>query len=478
MAETLQTEVVVIGAGPGGYAAAFRAADLGKKVVLVDKDESLGGVCLNRGCIPSKALLHLSKLIGEAKEAKNKGVNFGKPEINIAEIRKWKNAIISNLSSGISQLSKARKVKIVTGEARFQTTNEIEIKNRKLDLCISFEKAIIATGSVSENIPTLPKDSDRIMGSKQALNLSSIPKKLLVVGGGYIGLEMGSVYCALGSKVTIVEMLPQLLTGVDQDLVKPLQKKLSRQLENIYLNSTLVFGEETKKGFYVKLKTPNGEVLDIYEKILVCVGRRPNTDKLGLESIDIEGDEKGFLPADEFQRTSISNIYAIGDVAGNPMLAHKAAYEGIIAAEHIAGLPSQFDARTIPAVVFTDPEIAWTGLTETEAKEKLISYEKGEFPWAASGKAITLGFQEGKTKILFNQNTKQVLGAGIVGPGAGDLISEIALAIEMGADAEDLGQTIHPHPTLSETITNSAETFLGTATDIFIPKRKQTKDAR
>ena len=296
-------------------------------MVLVDKDESLGGVCLNRGCIPSKALLHLSKLIGEAKEAKNKGVNFGKPEINIAEIRKWKNAIISNLSSGISQLSKARKVKIVTGEARFQSTNEIEIKNRKLDLCISFEKAIIATGSVSENIPTLPKDSDRIMGSKQALNLSSIPKKLLVVGGGYIGLEMGSVYCALGSKVTIVEMLPQLLTGVDQDLVKPLQKKLSRQLENIYLNSTLVFGEETKKGFYVKLKTPNGEVLDIYEKILVCVGRRPNTDKLGLESIDIEGDEKGFLPADEFQRTSISNIYAIGDVAGNPMLAHKAAYE-------------------------------------------------------------------------------------------------------------------------------------------------------
>ena len=297
-----------------------------------------------------------------------------------------------------------------------------------------------------------------------------------MVGGGYIGLEMGMVYSTLGSKVTIVETLPQILTGVDQDLVKPLQRKLSLQLENIFLNSVLVSGEETDEGIRAILKTPNGEFSETYDTVLVSVGRKPNTDSLGLENTGIEPDKKGFLPVDEFQCVSKPNIYAIGDVAGNPMLAHKAAYEGIIAAEHIAGLPSQFDARAIPAVVFTNPEIAWVGLTETEAKEKSISYEKGEFPWAASGKAITLGFREGKTKILFNPKTKQVLGAGIVGPGAGDLISEAVLAIEMGADAEDPGHTIHPHPTLSETITNSAEAFLGTATDIYAPKRKQKED--
>ena len=476
MTEKIQTEVVVIGAGPGGYAAAFRAADLGQRVVLIDKEESLGGVCLNRGCIPSKALLHLTKLIDDSKEAKKKGIVFDAPKINIEEIRSWKNSIISNLSSGISRLAKARKVKTIIGTAKFQSINKLEVKNAESDTYISFEKAIIATGSVSATIPILPEDSDRIMGSKQALELNSFPEKLLVIGGGYIGLEMGMVYSALGSKVTVVETLPQLLTGVDQDLVKPLQRKLSLQLENIFLNSVLVSGEETDEGIRAILKTPNGEFSETYDTVLVSVGRKPNTDSLGLENIGIEPDKKGFLPVDEFQCVSKPNIYAIGDVAGNPMLAHKAAYEGIIAAEHIAGLPSQFDARAIPAVVFTNPEIAWAGLTETEAKEKSISYEKGEFPWAASGKAITLGFSEGKTKILFNPQTKQVLGAGIVGPGAGDLISEAVLAIEMGADAEDLGHTIHPHPTLSETITNSAEAFLGTATDIYAPKRKQKED--
>lgn len=471
MTKKTQTEVVVIGAGPGGYAAAFRAADLGKKVVLVDKDKSLGGVCLNRGCIPSKAFLHLTKLIIDSKEAKNKGVVFEKPKINIEEIQRWKNSIISKLSSGISRLARARKVTILSGRAKLKSINEIEINNGESNANILFKKAIIATGSTSITIPTLPKDSNRIMGSREALALHKVPKNLLVVGGGYIGLEIGSVYSALGARVTVVERLPHLLAGVDQDLVKPLQGRLERQLEKIYLNSTLISGKETQEGINVKLKTPNGEINETYDKVLVSVGRKPTTENLGLESAGIEVGKKGFLSVDRFQRTSKQNIYAIGDVAGNPMLAHKAAYDGVVAAEHIAGLSSQFDARVIPAVVFTNPEIAWAGLTETKAKEKSVLYEKGEFPWAASGKAIIGGLQEGKTKILFNPKTRQILGAGIVGEGAGDLISEIALAIEMGADAEDLGQTIHPHPTLSETITNSAEAFLGTAIDIFVPKK-------
>ena len=471
MAKTIKTEVAVIGAGPGGYAAAFRAADLGKKVVLIDKETSLGGVCLNRGCIPSKAFLHLTKLIIDSKEAKKKGVVFEKPTINLEEVRRWKNSIISKLSSGISSLAKARKVKILSGRAILKSVNELEINQRETTVNLFFEKVIIATGSTSIAIPALSEGSNRIMGSKQALDLHSIPKSLLVVGGGYIGLEMGSVYSALGARVTVVERLPYILAGVDQDLVKPLQGSLSRQFEKIYLNSTLESGKETKKGVHVNLKTPNGEVNETYDKVLVSVGRKPNTENLGLENAGIETDKKGFLPVDKFQRTAIQNIYAIGDIAGNPMLAHKAAYEGTIAAEHLAGLSSQFDARAIPAVVFTNPEIAWVGLTEAEAKEKSVAYEKGEFPWAASGRAIIGGFQEGKTKLLFNPETKQVLGAGIVGQGAGDLISEVALAIEMGADAEDLGQTIHPHPTLSETITNASEVFLGTAIDIFIPKK-------
>ena len=472
MAERTRTDVVVIGAGPGGYAAAFRAADLGKRVVLIDKDKSLGGVCLNRGCIPSKALLYLSKLIEDAKEAKKKGVYFADPEINIEEIRRWKNSIISNLSSGISQLAKTRKVKTLTGQARFMSEKELEIKTEDGTSLVSFKNAIIATGSVSENISFLPYNSHRIMGSKQALELVSIPESLLVVGGGYIGLEMGSVYSALGSKVSIVEMLPDLLTGVDRDLVKPLQRKLSRQLEHIYLEAKLITAKETSTGIQVKIKTKEGEISENYGAVLFSVGRKPNTNGLKLKNAGIEKKESGFLEVNQFQQTTMKTVYAIGDVSGNPMLAHKAAYEGIVAAEHIAGLPSQFNARAIPAVVFTNPEIAWAGLTETEAQEKSIAYEKGEFPWAASGKAITIGFREGKTKILFDSKTKQVLGAGIVGPGAGDLISEAVLAIEMGADAEDIGQTIHPHPTLSETMSNAAEACLGTVTDIFIPKRK------
>jgi|TARA_Y100000031_G_scaffold156896_1_gene214006 dihydrolipoamide dehydrogenase len=472
MSEILQTEIAVIGAGPGGYAAAFRAADLGKKVVLIDKEESLGGVCLNRGCIPSKALLHLSKLIGDAKEAKKKGVNFGNPEISLPEIRKWKNSIISNLSSGILQLAKARNVKALTGHAQFLSEKELEIKAKDTIHTLSFEKAIIATGSVSAKISILPNGSHQIMDSKRALELSSVPEKLLVIGGGYIGLELGSVYSALGSKVSVVEMLPHILAGADRDLVKPLQNKISRQFENIYLETELTSGQETEKGIQVKMKTKKGEFSETYDAVLVSVGRKPNTQELETEKAGIEKTERGFLEVNKFQQTSISNIYAIGDITGEPMLAHKAAYEGIVAAEHISGLPSQFDARAVPAVVFTSPEIAWAGLTETEAREKSIAYEKGDFPWVASGKAMVLGFREGKTKILFDPKTKQMLGAGIVGPSAGDLISEMALAIEMGADAEDIGQTIHPHPTTSETMSNAADVFLGTATDIFIPKNK------
>ncbi len=475
MTETLQTDVVVIGAGPGGYTAAFRAADLGKKVILIDKDKSLGGVCLNRGCIPSKALLHLSKTIDDVKEAQKKGVYFGEPEIKLKEILKWKDSMVSGLSDGISQLAKSRKVKTLTGHARFFSEKELEIKTEDKIFKLSFNDAIIATGSVSVNIPVLPNNSCRIMGSKQALELKSIPEKLLVVGGGYIGLEMGSVYNSLGSRVSVVEMLPNLLVGVDQDMVKPLQRKLNKQFENIYLETELISGEETDAGIQVKMKNNGGEFSETYDGVLVSVGRKPNTDTLGLKNAGIKKSAQGFLEVNKFQQTSTKTIYAIGDTAGEPMLAHKAAYEGVVAAEHTAGLPSQFDARAIPAVVFTNPEIAWVGLTETEAQEKSIAYNKGEFPWAASGKAAVLGFREGKTKILFNPKTKQVLGAGIVGPGAGDLISEAVLAIEMGADADDLGQTIHPHPTLSETMSNAAEVFLETVTDIFIPKRKRNE---
>lgn len=473
MTDKTQTEVVVVGAGPGGYAAAFRAADLGKKVVLIEKDTSLGGVCLNRGCIPSKSLLHLAKLIEDTKEAKKKGVFFDTPKINISEVREWKSRIISNLSSGISQLAKAREVKVVTGNASFVSKNKVSVKNKNDEHTIYFENAIIATGSTAATIADIPPGSHRIIGSKQALELKAIPKKILVVGGGYIGLELGSVYSALGSRVNILEALPHLLTGADQDLVKPLQKRLSQKFENIYTNSTLVSVEEKEVGVYVKIKTPKGDIAEKFDTVLISIGRRPNTRGLNPEKAGVNLNEKGFVCVDEFQRTSEPNIYAIGDVTGNPMLAHKASYEGVVASEHLSGLTSKFDARTVPAVVFTNPEIAWAGLTEAEAIKKGIPYKKGEFPWAASGKANTLGFKEGKTKILFDPKTSQVLGVGIVGPEAGDLISEAALAIEMGADAEDLGQTIHPHPTLSETVKNSAEAFLGTTTDLLIPKRKK-----
>jgi dihydrolipoamide dehydrogenase len=475
--DKLCTDIAVIGAGPGGYAAAFRAADLGKEVVLIDKANSLGGVCLNRGCIPSKALLHLSKQIDDIKEIKEKGILFGDPQIKLNAIRKWKNNVISSLGSGILHLAKARNVHILTGEAQFKSETELEVKtdeNNKKG--VEFKNVIIATGSKSGSLPGLPISSRRIMGSKQALELSSIPEKLLVVGGGYIGLELGSVYHSLGSRVSVIERLPNLLTGADADLVKPLHRNLSRRFEKIYLEAELMSAKETGSGVQIQIKNKNRETVEIFDSVLVSVGRKPNTKGLHLHHAGIEVNERGFIKVNKTQQTRTETVYAIGDVVGEPMLAHKAAYEGIIAAEHIAGLSSRFDTRAIPAVVFTNPEIAWAGLTETDAREKSIVYKKGEFPWVASGKAQTLGFREGKTKILFDPKTSQILGGGIVGPGAGDLISEIVLAIEMGADAEDVGQTIHPHPTLSESISNAAEVFLGTATEIYIPKRKQNEE--
>ena len=477
MNKTLQTDIVVIGAGPGGYTAAFRAADLDKKVTIIDKESSLGGVCLNRGCIPSKALLHLSKLINDAKKAEKKGVFFGPPKININKIREWKNSIVDNLSLGIKQLSRARNITVIKGQASFKSENEIIIEENDKTIVLSFKNAIIATGSISTEIPFLPKTSKKILYSRQALEILNIPKKILVVGCGYIGLEMGTVYSSLGSKVSMIEALPGILDGVDRDLVKPLQEKMTEITEKIYLETKIISARDIKGGGIEAVYIKNEEkTKEVFDAILVSVGRKPNTMFLNLKKANIETDTRGFIVTNNKQQTTCSNIYAIGDVTGNPMLAHKAGYEGVVAAENIVQDRTCFDARAIPAVVFTDPEIAWAGLTEIEAKSKSIPYKKGVFPWVASGRAATMDNKKGKTKVLFDPKTKQILGAGIVGPGAGELISEAVLAIEMGADAEDISMTIHPHPTLSESVKVASEMFLGTATDLYIPNRRKPNE--
>ena len=474
--QELVTEIVVIGAGPGGYAAAFRAADLGKKVVLIDKEAQLGGVCLNKGCIPSKALLHIAKVMTDARNLGDAGIRFTKPRVDLEKVREWKNSVVNQLTSGIAQLAKARKVQTIQGTAQFYNENNLKIETIDGELMLSFKQAIVATGSRSVVGPKFPTDHPGIMNSTTALELASIPKRLLVIGGGYIGLEMGTVYKALGSKVSVVEMLDTLLPGADQDLVRILQRRLKADFEEILLNSMVSRIDPNDKGtLSVKIDTGETSATKVYDTVLVAVGRLPNTNAIGLENTGVELTDRGLIIVDKRQRTSVKNIFAVGDVTGDPMLAHKATHEGKIAAEVIAGLPAAFDARAIPAVIFTDPEIAWAGLTETEAKAKNIPYEKGEFPWAASGRSLAIGQKLGKTKLLFDPGSNQVLGIGIVGPGAGDLISEGSLAIEMGADAEDLGLTIHPHPTLSETIANAAEVFTGTVTDLYIPIRKIKK---
>ncbi len=474
MTELKHYEIAVIGAGPGGYAAAFRAADLGKQVLLIDRDNELGGVCLNRGCIPSKALLHISKVMSEAEHLSKMGVTYSKPAIDIDQVRAHINKIVSQLNGGIAQMAKARKVDTIQGLAAFKSNSELNIETEDGHISISFDKCIIAAGSTSAMIPGVPNDHPSILTSRTALDLVDIPEKLLVIGGGVIGLELGQVYAALGSRVSVVEFLPTLLPGTDPDLVKPLQRKLKNQFESILVSSKVISVEANEDDTVtVAIENDKGIKRESFNKVLVSVGRKPNSSFLNLDSTDIEMNDFGFINVDVYQRTSIKNIFAIGDIAGNPMLAHKATHEGKVAAEVASGHPAAFDARAIPSVVYTDPEVAWAGLTEIEAKEKNISYESGDFPWAASGKALAIGANQGKTKILFDPETKQVLGVGIVGPGAGDLISEGMLAIEMGADAEDIGLTIHPHPTLSETFAAAAEMFSGTITDLYIPKKKR-----
>ena len=470
----MSKQVTVIGAGPGGYAAAFYAADLGMEVTLIDKDKNPGGVCLYRGCIPSKALLHVAKLLHESEEAKNWGIEFAKPKINFDRLREWKNEVVNKMTGGLGQLSKARKIDYVQGTASF--INSSTLKVEKTDGTteeLKFENAIIATGSRITVIPSLWIDSKRLLNSTSALDLPEIPKSLLVIGGGYIGLELGSVYQALGTKVSVVEMMPGLLPGADRDLVAHLSKRVEKQYDKIMLNSKVLELKETKKGIKVKIQDQEGKTTDDeYEYVLMSIGRRPETKGLGLENTKVQVNERGWIKVNKQMQTDDPNIYAIGDIVGEPMLAHKASHEGRVAVEVIDGHKAAFEPLAIPAVVFTDPEIAWAGLTENQAREQNIKYETAKFPWAASGRATTLDRFDGVTKLLIDPETERILGVGICGPGAGELIAEGVLAIEMGANATDLKLTIHPHPTLSETVMEAAEVFFGQSTHIYRPKRK------
>lgn len=469
----VHAEVVVLGSGPGGYTAAFRAADLGKKVVLIEKDSNLGGVCLNVGCIPSKALLHGAKVITEAEEMGHFGVKFAKPEVNLDELRGWKESVVNQLTGGLGGLAKARKVQVVNGYGKFAGPNMIEVDNNGDKSTVSFDQCIIAAGSVPVTLPFIPHDDPRVIDSTGALELEDVPERLLVLGGGIIGLEMATVYDALGSKVTIVEFMDQLIPGADKDIVKPLHKRIEGRYEAILTKTKVTAVEAQKKGLKVTMEGPNGETTDTFDKVLVAVGRKPNGKLIDAEKAGVAVDERGFIAVDNQQRTGQPHIFAIGDVVGQPMLAHKAVHEGKVAAEVSAGHKRFFDARVIPSVAYTDPEVAWVGVTETQAKAEGIKVGKGVFPWAASGRSLSLGRSEGLTKVLFDENNERVIGAGIVGPNAGDLIAEVALAIEMGADAVDLGHTIHPHPTLSETVNFAAEMFEGTITDLMPPKKRK-----
>ncbi len=467
-------EVLVLGAGPGGYTAAFRAADLGKKVVLVERWPSLGGVCLNVGCIPSKALLHAAKVLDEAIDMGGHGITFAAPQIDLDKLRDWKDGVVKRLTGGLSGLAKARKVTVVSGYGRFASPNELAVEqpNGGGTKTVTFEKAIIAAGSEPVTLPFIPHSDPRVINSTGALELGGIPKRLLVVGGGIIGLEMATVYNALGTRVTIVELMDQLIPGADKDIVTPLAKRLEKRYEAIYLKTKVTKVEVGGDGLTAHFEGPKAPATDTFDRVLVAVGRRPNGRLIGAENAGITVDERGYIPVDKQMRTNQMHIFAIGDVVGQPMLAHKAVHEGKVAAETAAGHNSFFDAKVIPSVAYTDPEVAWVGLTENEAKAKGVKYGKGVFPWAASGRSLSLGRDEGITKVLFDDATHRIIGCGIVGPNAGDLIAEAALAIEMGADAEDIGLTIHPHPTLSETIGMAAEMFEGTITDLIPPKKR------
>jgi dihydrolipoamide dehydrogenase len=472
-AGSLHAEVLVLGAGPGGYSAAFRAADLGKKVVLVERWPVLGGVCLNVGCIPSKALLHAAKVIDEAEDFSSHGISFARPEIDLDKIRAWKDSVVKRLTGGLAGMAKQRKVTVVTGLGAFSSPNAVEVTAADGGKqTISFDKAIIAAGSEPVKLPFIP-DDPRVIDSTGALKLADVPKRLLVLGGGIIGLEMATVYHSLGSKVTVVELLDQIIPGADKDIVAPLAKRIEKRYEKILLKTKVVAVTAEDAGLRVTFEAADGtKTEDVFDKLLVAVGRTPNGKLIRAEAAGVNVDERGFIAVDKQQRTNVANIFAIGDIVGQPMLAHKAVHEAHVAAEVASGHKSAFDAKVIPSVAYTDPEVAWVGLTETEAKAKGVNYGKASFPWAASGRALSLGRDEGVTKSLFDAETKRLIGCGIVGPGAGDLIAEAALAIEMGADAEDIALTIHPHPTLSETFGLAAELFEGTITDLIAPKKK------
>ena len=469
----VSAQVVVLGSGPGGYTAAFRAADLGLKVVLVERYTALGGVCLNVGCIPSKALLHTAKVITEAEETAHHGVSFGAPKIDLEALKSWKkNDVVGKLTSGLAQMAQQRNVTIVNGVGKFTSPNQIAVTNTDGKITtIGFEHAIIATGSQATKFPGAP-DDERVMDSTGALALADIPKRLLVIGGGIIGLEMGTVYDALGTNVSVVEFMDGLITGCDRDLLRPLQKRMEKRFERIMLSTKVTKIEAKKDGIHVSFEGEEApKETQVYDRVLVSIGRRPNGKNIGAENAGVAVDERGFIAVDKQMRTNVSHIFAIGDIVGQPMLAHKATHEGKVAAEVIAGHKVEFQAMCIPSVAYTDPEIAWAGLTETEAKTKGIEYEKASFPWAASGRAISVARTEGTTKLIFDKTTHRLIGAGIVGVNAGELLAEAVLAIEMGADAHDLGLTIHAHPTLSETICFAAEMNEGTITDLYIKKR-------
>jgi dihydrolipoamide dehydrogenase len=470
----VHAEVLVLGAGPGGYTAAFRAADLGKQVVLVDSRGPLGGVCLNVGCIPSKALLHAAKVIAETKEMSAHGVSFAAPTIDVDALRSWKDGVVSRLTGGLAGLAKQRKVKTVTGTGRFTSINQLEVTAPDgSTTTVSFEQAIIAAGSEPVTLPFVPHDDPRVVDSTGALELDGIPRRLLVIGGGIIGLEMACVYYELGSRVSVVELMDQLIPGADKDIVTPLTRRITKQYEAIWLKTKVTAVEAGPDGLEVRFEGGNAPETAVFDQVLVAVGRGPNGRAIGAENAGVKVDDRGFIPVDKQQRTNLPHIFAIGDVVGQPMLAHKAVHEGKVAAEVAAGHSSYFDATVIPSVAYTDPEVAWVGVTENEAKAAGVKYGKGVFPWAASGRSLSLGRDEGMTKVIIDEATGRIIGCGIVGPSAGDLIAEAALAIEMGADAADIGLTIHPHPTLSETVAMAAEAFEGTITDLYLPKKKK-----
>ncbi|GAP66792.1 dihydrolipoamide dehydrogenase [Mizugakiibacter sediminis] len=468
----IECRMLVLGSGPGGYTAAFRAADLGLDTVLVERYPSLGGVCLNVGCIPSKALLHAAAVIEEARGMAAHGVEFGAPKIDLAKLRAFKDAVVAKPTGGLAAMAKQRKVRVVQGTGAFVSPHELEVRGEDGTRLIRFEQAIIAAGSQALKLPGFPWDDPRVMDSTDALALAEIPKRLLVVGGGIIGLEMACVYDALGSEVTVVEMADQLMPGADADLVRPLAQRLGKRYGGVHLKTRVASVEAEKQGLKATFEGENAPPPQRFDRVLVAVGRAPNGRKIGADAAGVAVTERGFIPVDAQMRTNVPHIFAIGDIVGNPMLAHKATHEGKVAAEVAAGLKREFVARVIPSVAYTDPEVAWVGLTEREAREKGIAYGVGKFPWSASGRAVGIDRAEGFTKLLFDEATHRVIGAGIVGVHAGDLISELALAIEMGAEAADIGLTVHPHPTLSESVGMAAEVYEGTITDLYLPKRK------